>query len=212
MKPVKDSTTEQLILETAERLFMEKGFAMTSTTEIAREAGCNQALVHYYFRTKENLFQSIFENKLRLLVSSFTQINDPAATFEEKLITKIESHFELIRANPGLPFLIFNELITNPVRLNSLKERLKHIPTSVYQQLESELQAEIAAGRIRPVSTMDLAITILSLNAFLFIASPILKTVLGMPDSEMEKIYEHRKHENVRVVLSSLRPETPVAS
>ena len=66
----KDISTEQLILEAAEKLFLEKGFAMTSTTEIARVAGCNQALVHYYFRTKENLFQSIFENKFRMLIST----------------------------------------------------------------------------------------------------------------------------------------------
>ena len=56
-------STEQLILKVAERLFLEKGFAMTSTTEIAKEVGCNQALIHYYFRTKDNLFNVIFENK-----------------------------------------------------------------------------------------------------------------------------------------------------
>jgi len=58
---------EQTILEVAERLFLEKGFALTSTTEIAKEAGCNQALVHYYFRTKDNLFNTIFEQKFRML-------------------------------------------------------------------------------------------------------------------------------------------------
>ena len=58
-----NQSMESIILETAERLFLEKGFAMTSTTEIAKEVGCNQALVHYYYRTKENLFNVIFEQK-----------------------------------------------------------------------------------------------------------------------------------------------------
>ena len=53
-------TMEEVILETAERLFLEKGFALTSTTEIAKAVGCNQALIHYYFRTKDNLFNTHF--------------------------------------------------------------------------------------------------------------------------------------------------------
>ena len=64
MEVKENPTMEIQILETAEKLFLEKGFASTSTTEIAREVGCNQALVHYYFRTKENLFNTIFEQKL----------------------------------------------------------------------------------------------------------------------------------------------------
>ena len=60
-----EQSLEQTILEVAERLFLEKGFAMTSTTEIAKEVGCNQALVHYYFRTKDNLFNVIFEQKFK---------------------------------------------------------------------------------------------------------------------------------------------------
>ena len=60
MEVKENPTMEIQILETAEKLFLEKGFASTSTTEIAREVGCNQALVHYYFRTKENLFNTIY--------------------------------------------------------------------------------------------------------------------------------------------------------
>ena len=101
-----DTNLEQLILETAEKLFLDKGFAMTSTTEIAKKAGCNQALVHYYFRTKENLFQSIFERKIKLLISTFIEGVNPDMTFEERLKHKIESHFEMVRANPKLPFLV----------------------------------------------------------------------------------------------------------
>ena len=73
---------EQAILRAAERLFLDKGFALTSTTEIALEAGCNQALVHYYFRTKENLFEKIFEQKIRMLISNIFSIDREGGTFE----------------------------------------------------------------------------------------------------------------------------------
>jgi AcrR family transcriptional regulator len=66
MDSKEEQSMEQAILEAAEKLFLEKGFASTSTTQIAREVGCNQALVHYYYRTKENLFNTIFENKFKL--------------------------------------------------------------------------------------------------------------------------------------------------
>jgi AcrR family transcriptional regulator len=202
----KDISTEQLILETAEKLFLEKGFAMTSTTEIARIAGCNQALVHYYFRTKENLFQSIFENKFRMLISTLPIDNQSNKSFEEKLASIVEAHFELIRSNPKLPFLIFNELITNPQRLKSLKEKLGEIPRPMFLQLQLQLQEEINKGRIRQINILDLLLTMLSLNVMIFLGTPIIKNILQLSDNELNDLYEHRKKENVTIVLNSLRP------
>ena len=202
----KDISTEQLILETAEKLFLEKGFAMTSTTEIARIAGCNQALVHYYFRTKENLFQSIFENKFRMLISTLPIDNQSNKSFEEKLASIVEAHFELIRSNPKLPFLIFNELITNPQRLKSLKEKLGEIPRPMFLQLQLQLQEEINKGRIRQINILDLLLTMLSLNVMIFLGTPIIQNIVQLSDNEINDLYEHRKKENVTIVLNSLRP------
>ena len=202
----KDISTEQLILETAEKLFLEKGFAMTSTTEIARIAGCNQALVHYYFRTKENLFQSIFENKFRMLISTLPIDNQSNKSFEEKLASIVEAHFELIRSNPKLPFLIFNELITNPQRLSTLKEKLGELPRPMFQQLQLQLQEEIEKGRIRQTNILDLLLTMLSLNVMIFLGTPIIQNVVQLSDNEINDLYEHRKKENVTIMLNSLIP------
>lgn len=202
----KDLSTEQLILEAAEKLFLEKGFAMTSTTEIARVAGCNQALVHYYFRTKENLFQSIFENKFRMLLSALPVDNLMNASFSEKLKSIVEAHFDLIRANPKLPFLIFNELITNPQRLITLKERLGELPKPMYQQLQQQLQQEIDSGRVRQTNVIDLLLTMLSLNVMIFLGTPIIQNVMQLTDKELNNLYDHRKKENVAIILNSLRP------
>jgi len=206
MKHEQDANLEQLILETAEKLFLEKGFAMTSTTEIAKKVGCNQALVHYYFRTKENLFQSIFAKKIRLLLSSIIENSQKDISFEEKLKAKIESHFEMIRANPRLPFLVVNELTTNPERINSLKEKINELPKSVFTQLQHELQIEIDNGRIRPIEIMDLVLTIVSLNAMLFLTGAIFKNIAHLSDADFEQLIEHRKQEHVRIILASLKP------
>jgi AcrR family transcriptional regulator len=197
---------EQTILLAAERLFLEKGFAMTSTTEIAKEAGCNQALIHYYFRTKEKLFEAIFEDKLKIFFSDFVQISESASTFEDGLRRTIEAHFDMIRSHPRLPFLIVNELSTNPARIDSLKARFLPIVGNVYTRVEAWLEDEISKGTIRPISAFDLMITIVSLNASLFIAAPILRQVRGMSDEELERFLDWRRKEVVIMVTRSLRP------
>jgi TetR/AcrR family transcriptional regulator len=201
-----DINMEQAILQAAERLFLEKGFAMTSTTEIAKAVGCNQALIHYYYRTKEKLFVAVFEKKAAVFFSGFATIDEGALSFEESLRLKIEAHFDMIRANPQLPFLIINELTTNPTRIESIKEGIGKIAAGVFFPLEARLKEEIAAGRIRPISAYDLVITMLSMNVMFFVAAPIVRAALALSDEEFERAVEARRRESVEVILRSLRP------
>lgn len=202
----KDSNMEKKILEAAEQLFLEKGFAMTSTTEIAKIAGCNQALVHYYFRTKDHLFDAIFENKVKMFISTFMEISNEDIPFEEKLKRKIEAHFDMIRANPKFPFLIINELTTNPQRVEKIKAKISQLPKAIFGQLDKELEEEIRKGSIRPIKTIDLLFSIVSLNMVLFLAKPFIKTITNLSDEEYEAMVNHRKQENVLMILRSLRP------
>ncbi|MGA2141488.1 MAG: TetR/AcrR family transcriptional regulator [Brevinematales bacterium] len=202
----KDGNMEQNILEAAEKLFLEKGFAMTSTTHIARVAGCNQALVHYYFRTKERLFEAIFIKKAEMFFPSITQYWKEGVPFEENIKLIIESVFDLFLENPQLPFFIFNELTTNPQRAVSLKEKIGDIPGEILHSLQKQLQEEIEKKTIRPISLIDLIVSIVSLNVGLFLASPFLKVIAGISDMEIKNLFGHRKKENVTLILKGLRP------
>jgi AcrR family transcriptional regulator len=206
MKQNAGTTTEQIILETAEKLFLEKGFALTSTTEIARIAGCNQALVHYYFRTKDRLFDAVFERLTNVFVSAFLQHPEENIPFGEKVRRKIETHYDILKAHPKLPFLFFNELNTNPKRLLQLKEKLGDLPKSIFLQMDVDLKLEIEKGTIRPLTATDLMLTILSLNLMLFLAAPVLNVITGTTETEFQQFIENRKRENITVVLNSLRP------
>jgi len=206
LKPEKDQTTEQAILETAEKLFLEKGFALTSTTEIARVAGCNQALVHYYFRTKDRLFDAIFEKSATVFISAFLDKMDDNIPFEEKIRKKIETHFDILRANPKLPFLFFNELNTNPGRLSLLKDKTGGMYKPLFSAIDEELKVEIEKGSVRPMTAMDLMLTILSLNLALFMSGPVLQAITGLTGTEFQKLIENRRREHVTVILKSLRP------
>lgn len=197
---------EIIILETAERLFLDKGFALTSTTEIAREAGCNQALVHYYFRTKEQLFIRIFEEKIKIFAGAFFSIDEKPGTFLEKLKRKIEAHFDIIARNPKIPFLLINEITTNPQRIQALHKSIGDYPTEIIRKMSEELNEAIAQGEVRPITVLDLILTVLSLNVLPQLLRPILEEVMPLPPEEVQKLIARRKEENVKLIINSLRP------
>lgn len=198
--------TEKTILEAATRLFLEKGFASTSTTEIAKEVGCNQALVHYYFRTKERLFEAVFAEKFQYFATSILEINKGNLSFEEKLRLKIESHYDMLTENPKLPLLIAYEMNTNPERRASMKKKLGELPSVVFANFQADLDAEYENGNIRKTMVIDLIYNILALNISVFIIGPIMKSFAGLSDKEFQTLIAHRKTENVNTILRSLRP------
>lgn len=206
MEQIREQSMESIILETAERLFLDKGFALTSTTEIAREAGCNQALVHYYFRTKEQLFIRIFEEKVKIFAGAFFSIDEKPGTFLEKLTRKIEAHFDIVARNPKIPFLLINEITTNPQRIQALHKSIGDYPTDIIRRMSEELNEAIARGEVRPITALDLILTILSLNVMPQLLRPVLEEVMPLPPEEVQKLIERRKKENVQVIINSLRP------
>ena len=148
---------------------------MTTTTEIAKRVGCNQALVHYYFRTKENLFEKLFEKKFLLFTSSITLNNQKTKGLKDIIEDIITKHLDVIAANPKLPFLIINEITTNPDKFRNILEKLKEESATLLKMLDKELNIEIEKGTIRKISSFDLLLNILSLNIFMFVAKPMLQ-------------------------------------
>jgi len=200
-----DVSTENTILEVAELIFLDKGYAKTSTTEIARVAGCNQALVHYYYRSKENLFRLIFERKAKMFFTSFLQIKDEDIPFEEKLKKRIEVHFDMVKANKKLPVLLFNELSTNMDMAKKLFENIGYLPLTIRSQIQSELDEEYKKGTIRQTDAKTLLFNIFSLNVMTFISFPLLTLMVNGSEAQLEKLLEERKNDIINTILNSLR-------
>src|ERR1035437_9008309 len=180
-----EQSMEQTILEVAERLFLEKGFALTSTTEIAKKVGCNQALVHYYFRTKDNLFNTIFEQKFRMLFENmYASQNFGNISFSEKVRHAVESNFDLLTKNPKLPLLVATELSRLPENLKNLRNKLQTVPFELFTKLNNELQQEITEGHARKVELMDIIITMVTLNAGLFMLLPIASSIMQLDEEQ----------------------------
>jgi len=195
---------EQQIMEVAEELFLSKGFAMTTTTEIARRVGCNQALVHYYFRTKDNLFEKLFEKKFTILTSAISSDSLKNSGLKEKIEAIINKHLDIIIANPKLPFLIINELTTNPARFENIIAKLRESAQIILGNLEKELEIEIKKGTIRQISAFDLLLNILSLNIFMFLAKPLLLGARNMTPDEFDSFVQMRRQETIKTIWGGI--------
>ena len=202
----KEATTEEAILAAAEKLFIKKGFALTSTTEIARQAGCNQALVHYYFRTKEQLFVSIFSKKLHHFATKLIDIYTPGIPFEDMVCKMVDAHFDILEENPQLPTLIINELMTNPERIRTLREGMSELAARLYTRVAADMHAGIVAGRIREMEPEDLFMDLLSLDAFPFLARPIIKGTFGLDDAGFGKFLKRRREMVKKILINNIRP------
>lgn len=196
--------TEEAILKAAEEVFLEKGFTGAKTTEIARRAGVNHAMLHYYFRTKENLFSLIFRNKIGVLAVSLDDAFNQDLPFLEKVKLAIETHFDFVRANPRLLFFIFTEAANNKERRSQLKKITAPVILSVLRRVRKDLDEEVNKGAIRPIEPIELLLNIVSLNVITFVANPILHELESEKES-IEQIFQNRKASNVAFVINALK-------
>ena len=204
----KEQNLENEILMAAEDLFLEKGFASTSTTDIARRVGCNQALVHYYFRTKENLFLRVFNGKVETILTTLQKpLLEQGAEFTDKLRSTIGAYFDFLTANSRLPFFVINELLCNKERLLSAYEYFTQNTShnNVFGLIDSVVQAEVQKGTIRPIATVDFVLNIVSLTIFNFVVLPIYIDLSGSTEAEKKEFINNRKEEVIRLVINGMR-------
>ncbi len=201
-----DITTEQSILNAAEQVFLEKGYNLAKTTEIANLAGVNHAMLHYYFRTKENLFNKVFEQKAQLFAGSFESLLDQEMPFFEKIKLGIETHFDFLAANPKLPVFIIQEVITNEKNKDMLKKILIPKVTRVIEKIEQAIEEEKKRGTITSVLALDLLLNIVSLNIFAFTSVQVFfGTNVDFHNQAVRMFLQHRKQNNVDLILKGLK-------
>ena len=201
---------EQQILAVAEELFIANGFDGTSTTMIAQKVGCNQALIHYYFRTKENLFQQIFVRKFEATITHLLEPLTSELPFNEKITNCINIYFDLLQNNRQLPSCIINELAFNPQRREFIRNRFikNSIRQNVYYRFSETIKNEIQQGNIRPIQPFDLILNIISLCLFIFITLPIYTDLLERTPDQVNDYINHRRQEIITQIITSLHPNT----
>ena len=199
---------EQQILAAAEQEFLTRGYDGARTTSIAQAAGVTHAMLHYYFRTKEHLFERIVDEKFETMSHSmFAIMGDPSLPIVERIKGGIEAHFDFVAQNPLLPRFVINEIISRPERYDVLYKRVGAIIDNVYRGLQSEINRSAERGEIERVDIKMLLISIMSLNIFTFLAYPFMEPLMGELMVNRERFLAERKAENIETILRRIKKQ-----
>jgi AcrR family transcriptional regulator len=185
-----DINTEAKIKNAARVVFHKKGFAATRTRDIAEEAGINLALLNYYFRSKEKLFDIIMMETMQGFFQSMaTVFNDDTTTLEKKVETIAERYIDLLIAQPDIPIFLLNELRNNPTGIGEQFNMKQIIMSSVIFK-QWQIAMKESKLEIHPLHFM---INLMSLVMFPFVGSPILKMLDDLKQDQFNKMMLERK-------------------
>jgi TetR/AcrR family transcriptional regulator len=199
----KDSkTTETVILNAAKAVFIKKGMDGARMQEIADEAGINKALLHYYFRNKQQLFEAVFLNAFSLLAPELNYILNNDSSVQEKIIKFTHNYITFITQYPYLPNFVIQEINRNSDFVEQMKER-PHFPNIT--KFKAQVASEVKNGLLKPVNAEQLFINIMSLSIFPFIGKPLLKVFLNTDEEQFKKIMEERKYEVATFIINSIK-------
>ena len=199
---------EQQILVAAEQEFLTRGYDGARTTSIAQAAGVTHAMLHYYFRTKEQLFERIVDEKFATMSHSMLAIiGDPSLPIVERIKGGIAAHFDFIAVNPLLPRFVINEIVSRPERYEVLYKRAGFVVNSVYNGLQAEVDCAAERGEIEWVDVKMLFISIMSLNIFTFVAYPFMEPIMGELMANREQFLAARKAENIETILRRIKKQ-----
>ena len=205
-KEKRDNNTERAILEAARQVFTRRGFAGARMDEIAKAAGINRALLHYYFRSKEKLFDLVFAQRVREFFLGLVGIIGGPGSLEDKIRAIVEHDIAMIRSQPDLPIFIMQELTQHPDRLVRMAVESGANPSMMMKTFRLVVKEAVDKKQIRPIEPGQLLINVMSLCVYPFIAKPIIKVVQELDDKQFDRMILKRKQEIVEFVMNSLKP------
>ncbi|MEI6864688.1 TetR/AcrR family transcriptional regulator [Flavicella sp.] len=202
MIKTKDATTESLILEAANKVFQRKGMDGARMQVIADEAGINKAMLHYYFRSKQQLFEAVFKKTFASFAPQIIKILNEDSPIEDKIRSFTFNHISFIIQHPYLPNFIFQELNRNTEFILIIKEEIG-LPN--LDKFKKQVQKEVEEGVLKPIKGEQLFINILALNIFPFLTGPLIKAVVDIDDINYNKLLEERKTEVANFIINSIK-------
>lgn len=202
MKKKKDEKTEVHILDAAKDIFQSKGMDGARMQEIADKAGINKAMLHYYFRSKQLLFEAVFKNAFSLLAPQLNAILNDDSSIETKIKSFTSNYISFIIKHPYIPNFVIQELNRNPEFILKLKEN-KSFPN--LEKFKKQVDNEVEKGMIKPISAEQLFINIMALNIFPFIAKPLIMAFTNTNDTTYKQLMEDRKKEVADFIINSIK-------
>lgn len=203
-KDSNNSDVKERILLVARDLFIKNGYSSTSIRDIASASETNVAMVNYYYHSKYNLFELIFDEAMSVLMRRVFHIVNSDKPFFELVEQWIDSYFETLMEYPQIPMFILNEVGLNPDRLTDRVR--KHNPYDIFFALSNRIEHEVQNGVIRPTPALDLILNVLSLCIFPFAFGQTATRVAGKTKEEYDEVLRDHKEYVKDFVVRALQP------
>ncbi len=198
-----EKSTEDKILAAAKKIFISKGMFGARMQDIADEAGINKALLHYYFRSKEKLFEVIFIEAAQKLFPKINSIFESDMPLFEKIRNFCEEYLTVMMENPYLPSFVVNEINRDPQNFIKKIWNKQHFPKP--QKFLEQIEREVKKKTIKKISPLDLLINLISLSIFPFVAKSMIQSVIGLDELQFRAVMEKRKKDIAEFIIASIK-------
>ena len=196
---------EQQILEAAEKEFLEKGYDGARTTSIAKSAGVTHAMLHYYFRTKEQLFERFIDKKMSEVVPLLTHLfGNSDLPLVERIEKTISVHFDFVATNPDLPRFLINEILPYKERCDLFYSKVANF-LYFFNNLQREVNEAAARGEVEQFNVLLLFQSVLSLNIFPSLMANMIENLMSNNEQSMKEIFAQRKAENIELIMRRIK-------
>jgi TetR/AcrR family transcriptional regulator len=183
-------SAEEKIMNAAKEVFMKYGLYGARMQDIADTAGINKALLHYYYRSKEKLFDKVFEGALKKYFEQMDVFADDTLPVKERVFRYIDNIIGFLSEYPQMSTFLIKEISINP---ELFKEKVQAVKKNKGIRLIEMLEEEMAAGRIKKIDPVLFMINLHSLCSYPFIASPLFKHALKFHGKDFAKDFSAEK-------------------
>lgn len=211
VSPAADVRTAQKILDAARSVFLRRGTAAARMHDIAKAAGVNQALLHYYFRSKAQLADAVFAQAAAQLFPPVVEALASDASIEDKVRQVVKIELDILSQTPHLPAYIIGEIGQAPERAAQFLDAAQRLKSNgslnrMRAALQSQIDACVTDGIMRKISAQQFLTNLLALCIFPFATRPMMQAVLNLDDRGFDRFLKSRKKEIPDFFLRALRP------
>lgn len=198
-----NKNVEQKIVDAAYQTFVENGYEGAKMRDIATRADINISMLHYYYRSKDNLFDIAFERAFQCVYGKILQVITSEASVQQKITEIVGIYIETLTENPRLPNFIFSEIAQN----TEPKQRFAKYRTKIFDAmavLKRQMDDEAEKGNIRQVNMMDFFMDIESVCMYPFLTRGLWQKIFDVNDADFNQMQQNRKEFFIRNIIKSI--------
>jgi len=194
--------TEDKILNAATDVFQTKGMDGARMQEIADKAGINKAMLHYYYRSKQKLFEAVFKTAISIMAPTLREIISKDEPLFDKIRHFTNGYISLISKHAYIPTFVIQELNRNP---QILRDTFNKEFGDSFDKMKIQVKEMVEKGEIIPIKPEHLIMNVVAMSIFPFVAKPILKSVLQKDEKAYKILLEERKTHVADFVINAIK-------